>query len=79
MVSRRVSDIGLKVSLKVLSPTASLSELLDKVAKQGLLYAMIITNQHEVHRSLTLTILYGRTPQGITDLCAIVCVVYLQI
>jgi len=64
MVSRRVSELGLKVSLKLLSPTTSLSELLDKVAKQGLLYAMIITNQHEVHRSLTLTILYGRTPQG---------------
>ena len=64
MVSRRVQDLGLKVSTKALAPTASLSELLDNIAKKGLLYAVIITSQHEVHGSLTLTILYGRNPQG---------------
>lgn len=64
MVSHRVQDLGLKVATKILAPTASLSELLDNIAKKGLLYAVIITSQHEVHGSLTLTILYGRNPQG---------------
>lgn len=81
MVSRRVQDLGLKVSTKALAPTASLSELLDNIAKKGLLYAVIITSQHEVHGSLTLTILYGRNPQGMLiccSLCATTCKVFFQ-
>ena len=69
MVSRRVQDLGLNVSTKPLAPTASLSELLDNIAKKGLLYAVIITSQHEVHGSLTLTILHGRNPQGMIMCC----------
>lgn len=47
-----------------LSPTVSLADALDDAAQRGLLYAMIITSQHEMHRSVTLTILHGRNPQG---------------
>ena len=80
MVSRRVQDLGLKVSTKTLAPTASLSELLDNIAKKGLLYAVIITSQHEVHGSLTLTILYGRNPQGMCyNLCPTTCKMFTKI
>ena len=47
-----------------LSPTVSLADALDAAANRGLLYAIIVTSQHELHRSVTLTILHGRNPQG---------------
>ena len=64
MVSSRVQSIGLVTQTQHLSPTVSLADALDDAAQQGLLYAIIITSQHELHRSVTLTILHGRNPQG---------------
>ena len=64
VVSGRVQELGLVVQTQQLSPTVSLADALDSAAQQGLLYAMIITSQHELHRSVTLTILHGRNPQG---------------
>ena len=56
--------IGVRVEIATLSPTVSLSDALDSAAQRGLLYCVIITSQHEIHRSVTLTILHGRNPQG---------------
>ncbi|KAL5466831.1 hypothetical protein EMCRGX_G030982 [Ephydatia muelleri] len=42
----------------VLKPT-----VLDAAARRGLLYVVVVTPQHESHRSVTLTILHGRNPQ----------------
>ena len=64
LVSTRVRELGLAVQTQQLSPTVSLADALDSAAQQGLLYAAIITSQHEMHRSVTLTILHGRNPQG---------------
>ena len=64
MVRDRVEILGLIVETTQLSPTVSLAETLDNAARRGLLYTVIITNQHEAHRSVTLTILHGRNPQG---------------
>lgn len=64
LVSSRVQSIGLVTQTQHLSPTVSLADALDDAAQQGLLYAVIITSQHELHRSVTLTILHGRNPQG---------------
>ena len=33
------------------------------MARRGVLYAVVITSQHEIHRSVTVNILHG-TPQG---------------
>ena len=65
LVAARVRELGVEVEMQQLSPTVSLADALDSAAHQGLLYAIIITSQHEMHRSVTLTILHGRNPQGI--------------
>ena len=64
MVRQQVESIGIMVEMRQLSPTFSLLEALDSAAKRGFLYTIIITSQHEAHRSVTLTILHGRNPQG---------------
>lgn len=56
--------VGVRVEIATLSPTVSLADALDSAAQRGLLYCVIITSQHEIHRSVTLTILHGRNPQG---------------
>lgn len=63
-VRSRFSELGINVELLHLSPTVSLSNALETAAESGLLYAVIISNQNEMHRSVTLTILHGRNPQG---------------
>ena len=60
----RMEGIGVRVEIATLSPTVSLADALDSAAQRGLLYCVIITSQHEIHRSVTLTILHGRNPQG---------------
>jgi hypothetical protein len=62
-VAGHVRELGLIVQIQQLSPTVSLADALDSAAQEGLLYAVIITSQHEMHRSVTLTILHGRNPQ----------------
>ena len=64
MIKGRMEGVGVRVEITTLSPTVSLSDALDSAAQRGLLYCVIITSQHELHRSLTLTILHGRNPQG---------------
>ena len=64
MVRIKIESLGLQVETVHLSPTVSLADALDDAAQRGLLYAIIITTQHEMHRSVTLTILHGRNPQG---------------
>ncbi len=65
MVRQQVESVGVLVEMRQLSPTFSLLEALDSAAKRGFLYTIIITSQHESHRSVTLTILHGRNPQGL--------------
>lgn len=62
MVERRLKTVGLVVDVQIHGATP-LTELLDSVARKGVLYAIVITSQHEVHRSVTVNILHG-TPQG---------------
>lgn len=62
MVERRLKALGLVVELHF-HGTQPISELLDDVARRGVLYAIVITSQHEIHRSVTVNILHG-TPQG---------------
>ena len=62
MVERRLKSVGLVVELHF-HGAQPISELLDDVARRGVLYAIVITSQHEIHRSVTVNILHG-TPQG---------------
>ena len=62
LVQRRLKSVGLVVDLHF-HGTQPISELLDDVARRGVLYAIVITSQHEVHRSVTVNILHG-SPQG---------------
>ena len=64
LVRERIESLGLSVEPLHLSPTVSLAEALENAARRGLMYTIIITSQHEAHRSVTLTILHGRNPQG---------------
>ena len=64
MVKSRMEGVGVRVEMSTLNPTVSLADALDSAATRGMLYCIIITSQHEVHRSVTLTILHGRNPQG---------------
>lgn len=62
LVERKFKDSGLVTDLQFLGMMA-MAELLDNVTRHGVLYAVVITSQHEVHRSVTVNILHG-TPQG---------------
>ena len=64
LICRRVKFFGLVVDTVNLSHTVSLADALDAAANRGLLYAIIVTSQHELHRSVTLTILHGQNPRG---------------
>lgn len=61
LVQRRLKSVGLVVDLHF-HGTQPIVELLDDVARRGVLYAIVITSQHEVHRSVTVNILHG-SPQ----------------
>jgi len=62
MVERKFKDSGLVTDIQLLG-MRSMAELLDTITRHGVLYAVVVTTQHEVHRSVTVNILHG-TPQG---------------
>lgn len=63
MVGRKVRDLGMVVDLIFLNTEVSLTQALEDVSRARTPFAIIITQQHEVHRSCTVNILFG-TPQG---------------
>lgn len=65
IVRQQVESLGVLVEIRQLSPTMSLVHALSSASTRGCLYTIIITSQHETHRSVTLTILHGRNPQGL--------------
>ncbi|XP_077993491.1 uncharacterized protein LOC144447378 isoform X2 [Glandiceps talaboti] len=62
VVERHLKQLGLIVDATYLGADISLAQALDDVSRRGVLYAIIITSQHSMHRSVTLNILHG-TPQ----------------
>lgn len=62
MVERKFKDSGLVTDLQLLG-MRSMAELLDNITRHGVLYAAVVTTQHEIHRSVTINILHG-TQQG---------------
>ncbi|XP_069099627.1 nuclear receptor coactivator 5 isoform X1 [Pleurodeles waltl] len=62
VVGRKVRDLGMVVDLIFLNTEASLTQALEDVSRAGSPFAIVITQQHQVHRSCTVNILFG-TPQ----------------
>ncbi|NXQ85998.1 NCOA5 protein, partial [Nyctibius grandis] len=61
-VGRKVRDLGMVVDLIFLNTEMSLTQALDDVSRGGSPFAIVITEQHQVHRSCTVNIMFG-TPQ----------------
>ncbi|NXG72083.1 NCOA5 protein, partial [Baryphthengus martii] len=61
-VGRKVRDLGMVVDLIFLNNEMSLTQALDDVSRGGSPFAIVITQQHQVHRSCTVNIMFG-TPQ----------------
>ncbi|KAG8446576.1 hypothetical protein GDO86_014142 [Hymenochirus boettgeri] len=61
-VGRKVRDLGMMVDLIFLNTEVSLTQALEDVTRGGSPFAVVITQQHQVHRSCTVNILFG-TPQ----------------
>ncbi|NXM82143.1 NCOA5 protein, partial [Oenanthe oenanthe] len=61
-VGRKVRDLGMVVDLIFLNSEMSLTQALDDVSRGGSPFAIVITQQHQVHRSCTVNIMFG-TPQ----------------
>uniref|UniRef100_A0A0F8CTW0 Nuclear receptor coactivator 5 n=1 Tax=Larimichthys crocea TaxID=215358 RepID=A0A0F8CTW0_LARCR len=61
-VGRKVRDLGMVVDLIFLNTEVSLTQALEDVDRARTPFAIIITQQHQVHRSCTVNILFG-TPQ----------------
>ena len=62
-VGRKVRDLGMVVDLIFLNTEVSLSQALEDVSRGGSPFAIVITQQHQIHRSCTVNIMFG-TPQG---------------
>lgn len=67
-VGRKVRDLGMVVDLIFLNTEVSLTQALEDVGRARTPFAIIITQQHQVHRSCTVNILFG-TPQGTCCCC----------
>ncbi|NWX12263.1 NCOA5 protein, partial [Aegotheles bennettii] len=62
-VGRKVRDLGMVVDLIFLNTEMSLTQALDDVSRGGSPFAIVITQQHQVHHSCTVNIMFG-TPQA---------------
>lgn len=71
-VGRKVRDLGMVVDLIFLNTEVSLTQALEDVSRARTPFAIIITQQHQVHRSCTVNILFG-TPQGMKTLLSSIC------
>ncbi|XP_066442820.1 nuclear receptor coactivator 5 isoform X1 [Eleutherodactylus coqui] len=62
LVGRKIRDLGMLVELIFLNTEVSLSQVLEDVTRGGTPFAIVISQQHQTHRSCTVNILFG-TPQ----------------
>ncbi|XP_053577792.1 nuclear receptor coactivator 5 isoform X2 [Bombina bombina] len=62
VVGRKVRDLGMMVDLIFLNTEVSLTQALEDITRGGTPFAIVVTQQHQVHCSCTVNILFG-TPQ----------------
>lgn len=60
---RLKSASGMLCYINALPEEAAVARAIEEVGRRGILYAISINPQNEVHRSITVTILHG-APQG---------------
>ena len=70
-VESRLRSIGLVCNIGYPPPDVTPTEAVDRVARLGTLYAVVVAPQNTLHRSCTLNILHG-TRQGRNTLAAII-------
>ena len=63
MLERRLAGLLMLTYINLLPPEASMTRAIENVSRHKVPYAIILNEQNEAHRSLTLNILHG-TPQG---------------
>lgn len=62
MIENRIKEFGILTDMVFLTDEKNLLPAIEDIGRRGTMYAITVSTQHEVHRSLTLNILQG-TPQ----------------
>jgi len=62
MIENRIKEFGILTDMVFLTDEKNLLPAIEDIGRRGTMYAITVSQQHEVHRSLTLNILQG-TPQ----------------
>uniref|UniRef100_A0A1A9ZMS3 RRM domain-containing protein n=1 Tax=Glossina pallidipes TaxID=7398 RepID=A0A1A9ZMS3_GLOPL len=60
MIEERLKFLHLRVDVLFPNADVPLGKVLSNIASRGCLYAILITTQHEEHRSITVNILHGQ-------------------
>uniref|UniRef100_A0A1A9W5R7 RRM domain-containing protein n=1 Tax=Glossina brevipalpis TaxID=37001 RepID=A0A1A9W5R7_9MUSC len=60
MIEERLKFLHLRVDVLFPNTDVPLGKVLSNIASRGCLYAILITTQHEEHRSITVNILHGQ-------------------
>lgn len=60
-IERRLKTVGLSVDLLFPNEEVPLGRVLGNIASRGTLYALVVTQLSEEHKSVTVNILYGQT------------------
>ncbi|XP_075160885.1 nuclear receptor coactivator protein neosin [Haematobia irritans] len=60
MIEERLKRMNLRVDVLFPNEDVPLGKVLSNIASRGCLYAILVTNQHEEHNSITVNILYGQ-------------------
>jgi uncharacterized MnhB-related membrane protein len=63
MIERRLAGLLMLSYINLLAPEVSMTRAIENVSRHKVPYAIILNEQNETHRSLTLNILHG-IPQG---------------
>ena len=69
MIERRLKSSALLSDHEIAADEKLLPKAVEDATRRGLLYAVILKEQNELHHSLTLNILHG-TPQGMVPAMA---------
>ena len=62
-IESRLGAMGISASLMFPPVKVPIADIIDRIAREGCLYAIVVSSQNELHRSCTLNILLG-APQG---------------
>lgn len=63
MVERRLFELNMTVDMIFLIHDGALNKAIDDMTRRGVLYILVVQQQHEEHKSITVNIMHG-TPQG---------------